>query len=105
MVETVRSVTVTGRAMPDNPAGGHCHLSPAGADLSSDIVVELVADAVNREDVLRLGGVRFYLAAQVFDVGVDAAVVTLVGDAMQVVQQLRTRKNLPGMTGEGGQAD
>ena len=49
---------------------------------------KLVAHAIDRQDIAGIGRIGFQLAAQVLDMGINAAIVAVVGDAVQPVQQL-----------------
>ncbi len=61
---------------------------------NSPFIRELVANAIDRLDIAWLSRVSLDLAAQIFNVGINAAVKTAFGHAMQSVDQLGTAKGL-----------
>ena len=52
----------------------------------SQPVCELIADAINCENIARPGGVGFDFAAQILDMGVYAAIVARGSDSVQPVE-------------------
>lgn len=63
-------------------------------------VGELVADAVHGQEVPRTSRIRFELAPDVLDVGVDRAIERVDLDAADGVEQLRAREHPARLAGE-----
>src|ERR1700730_2179826 len=61
--------------------------------------LELVPDAVHRDDVARSLGIGFHLAAQVLDMRVHGAFVAFEGMSLHAIDQLHPREDLVGTAG------
>ena len=59
---------------------------------------KFIPDAPDGQNIARLGGVCFDLGPQTIDVGINRVFVTVMPVSPHLIQQLRTRKNPPGVS-------